>query len=353
MGNDFRSDEFGNVRLSDVPELLSGKFFRVARARVDYAYFSVRAISNFWEVPLLAFGVRKEAVFRFRDRTELRLERPKSKAPPRALLLLKAGGYKVDYNEDFTKVQFDYAGRRIALSGPSKVPFHFAYNLFLRRSEYPTVDVKGKVVVDVGANIGDTAVYFMANGAEKVIAFEPFPDLLKIARLNVRQNGLESRVELVEAGVGGVTGAVRVSGADSTHSGGSQLTGSESPQAPESRPGGATPESPAGVARPESQAGSIRLISLSDVAEKYALSDAVLKVDCEGAEYGILLDADKSVLRKFSTIMLEYHYGYENLLKKLQSAGFSVKICGRPKYDCNPEWKNKFLRVGVLLAERK
>lgn len=344
MGKDFQSDEFGNVRLSDVPELLSGKFFRVARASADYAYFSVRAISNFWAVPLLAFGISKEAVFRFRDGTTLRLERSKSRAPPRSLLLLKAGGYKVDCNEDFTTARFDYAGRRIILSGPSKVPLFFAYNLFLRRLEYPAVDVRGKVVVDVGANIGDTAVYFAVNGAKKVIAFEPFPDLLKIAGLNVRQNGFEKTIELVEAGVASETKSVRVSGATSTHSGGSQITGSESPRDSENRQG---------AAQSKSSAGSIKLISLSDVAEKYALSDAVLKLDCEGAEYDILLGADRGLLRRFSTIMLEYHYGYENLLEKLKSAGFEVKLCGRPKYDCNPALENRFLRVGVLLAERK
>jgi len=37
------------------------------------------------------------------------------------------------------------------------------------------VDVKNKSVVDIGAFVGDTAIYFAIKGAEKVIAIEPHP----------------------------------------------------------------------------------------------------------------------------------------------------------------------------------
>jgi hypothetical protein len=33
--------------------------------------------------------------------------------------------------------------------------------------------LRGRDVVDVGANVGDTALYFVLNGARKVIALEP------------------------------------------------------------------------------------------------------------------------------------------------------------------------------------
>ncbi len=39
--------------------------------------------------------------------------------------------------------------------------------------EYGVLDVSGKVVIDVGASIGDSAIYFALKGARKVIAIEP------------------------------------------------------------------------------------------------------------------------------------------------------------------------------------
>jgi len=41
--------------------------------------------------------------------------------------------------------------------------------------EYGYVDVKNKSVVDVGAFVGDTSIYFAIKGAKKVIAIEPHP----------------------------------------------------------------------------------------------------------------------------------------------------------------------------------
>jgi len=41
---------------------------------------------------------------------------------------------------------------------------------------YEMVDVKGKVVVDVGAHIGDSTIYFALKGAKRVFAIEPHPD---------------------------------------------------------------------------------------------------------------------------------------------------------------------------------
>ena len=43
----------------------------------------------------------------------------------------------------------------------------------------------------------------------------------------------------------------------------------------------------------------------------------VLKMDCEGSEYRIILNTDKKILRKFTQIIMEYHFGYQNLKLKL------------------------------------
>jgi len=40
---------------------------------------------------------------------------------------------------------------------------------------YEILDVKGKIVVDVGAYIGDSAIYFALKGAKRVFAIESYP----------------------------------------------------------------------------------------------------------------------------------------------------------------------------------
>jgi len=66
----------------------------------------------------------------------------------------------------------------------------------------------GDVFVDVGANIGSYTVLASAVCGAEVIAFEPDPDTMRDLRANVEINGMESRVELVEAALGSRDGSI-------------------------------------------------------------------------------------------------------------------------------------------------
>jgi FkbM family methyltransferase len=68
--------------------------------------------------------------------------------------------------------------------------------------EYADLDVRGAVVVDVGAYIGDSTLYLLGRGARHVHAYEPFPQLAAVARENFARNGVADRVTLHTAGVG-------------------------------------------------------------------------------------------------------------------------------------------------------
>ncbi|MDE1870575.1 MAG: FkbM family methyltransferase, partial [Candidatus Micrarchaeota archaeon] len=58
-------------------------------------------------------------------------------------------------------------------------------------------------------------------------------------------------------------------------------------------------------------------ISLADIIKMYRLGDnLVLKMDCEGGEYGLLNEEEKT-MRHFGQIDIEYHYGYRNITKYL------------------------------------
>lgn len=59
-----------------------------------------------------------------------------------------------------------------------------------------------RIFLDVGANIGTTAVdAVVAHGFESAFAFEPEPENFRTLRLNVLVNGLEDRVRTVQAGL--------------------------------------------------------------------------------------------------------------------------------------------------------
>ena len=58
-----------------------------------------------------------------------------------------------------------------------------------------------------------------------------------------------------------------------------------------------------------------------------------------------------SDLRKFGQIQIEYHYGYLNLKKKLEGAGFKVTNT-LPRHLSNPEAKNKEMLIGLIYAKK-
>ncbi len=97
----------------------------------------------------------------------------------------------------------------------------------------------------------------------------------------------------------------------------------------------------------QSSSGSnIHFYSLRELVDKYSVnSSAVLKLDCEGCEYDIVLSNDTTVFGKFSHIQIEYHYGYEDLKKHMIGAGFAVS-------HTNPKVDNKGMQIGWIYATK-
>ena len=62
------------------------------------------------------------------------------------------------------------------------------------------------LVLDVGANIGNHAIYLAAVVGCRVIAFEPNPQLVLPLQKSIVHNGLEDRITLIAKGVGAVEG---------------------------------------------------------------------------------------------------------------------------------------------------
>ncbi|MEM3771622.1 MAG: FkbM family methyltransferase [Candidatus Micrarchaeia archaeon] len=192
------------------------------------------------------------------------------------------------------------------------------------REEYKNLDVKNKTVIDIGASIGDTAIYFALKGARNVIAFEPYPKTFQSAMLNVQNNLIGNAVKIINGGYGPDL-KIRVD--------------------PNRRAIGST-----SLQSAKDDWQEIELFSLKTIANMFDLQNAVLKMDCEGCEYH-LLNEDPETLNIFSQIQIEYHYGYKNLIEYLSEAGFDVDYTNPSRY-YNKEAENPNMEIGMITARK-
>jgi hypothetical protein len=76
----------------------------------------------------------------------------------------------------------------------------------------------------------------------------------------------------------------------------------------------------------------VRILTLDELFEKFDIkSCGLLKLDCEGAEYEILLNASDTTLHRIRNIAAEYHLGLndhtpEQLADFLNGKGFEVTV---------------------------
>ncbi|MGC9113371.1 FkbM family methyltransferase [Acidilobus sp.] len=163
------------------------------------------------------------------------------------------------------------------------------------------LNVEGRSVLDVGAFVGDSAIYFALRGARRVVAVEPSPWAFQAAKKNVEVNGLSDRVTLLNCAVGRDEGKIL------------RLTEEEIDV-------GFSAE------RADSSGGhEVPTCTLDSLIERHGPFE-VLKMDCEGCEYGSIPYSRR--LGGLREVLIEYHDGYEPLAKKLMEEGFEVMYSG-------------------------
>jgi len=236
-------------------------------------------------------------------------------------------GDKVKISIGRNEVKVHYLGRTLSLSFSDKamlgrVLFE-VYGHFVEQ-EYAKLEVKGRDVIDVGAGLGESAVYFSARRARHVYSLEPFPRAYKMAKLNIARNKLAKRVTLLNKGCGGENTSIRIN--PQYHS------------------------TPASTLHDAKAGRRVPVVTLEKLMKEYGIKSAVLKMDCEGAEYGAILNSSSKTLGKFSQIVMEYHYGYRNIARRLEKEGFKVKVT-LPRYFVQKREKNR-MYMGLLFAYR-
>lgn len=181
-------------------------------------------------------------------------------------------------------------------------------------------------VVDIGAGFGDFSVLAgreAPNG--QVLAFEPFPDSFQLLEENLRRNRV-SNVEAVRAAVTAEKRDVRL---DFSTFEPLQVSSNKS-----------------GVANGAETVPSVTLTEVVERTPDHRID--LLKLDCEGCEYEVLMESPSTTIDRVDRVVMEYHelggdQTYKTLVALLTSRGFSVEAEPNPVH---PD------EIGYLRASR-
>ena len=295
--------------------------------RLKSLLYVIKSTTNWLSVLLVRYSSKKECVAIFRNGYELKIDKQNwYRYIMHAYLfsLLPTAELSSD------SVVFDYHGKQFKLNF-GKYGFDTIFEIFATdpyRDFLKIVNPAGKTVVDIGAAFGDTAIYFLMEGANRVIAVEAFPGYFELAKKNIYENGYDKSCDLILSAMGGERGEMIID------------------------PGledmfGANMEKP-------KNGQVVPVITLTDIVDKFGILDGFLKVDTEGYEYEILLKTPKNILRKFSDMLVEYHYGSEKLEDYLKECGYSTQKTG-PTHVYVPQLVGEVARnmyTGHILAKR-
>ena len=209
------------------------------------------------------------------------------------------------------EVSVSVSGRKMILSGH---PDYVGPMNGTAISNTPTVVLakglpKDAVYIDVGANIGLTAIPVATQRPDlQIMAFEPVPSNATLLRRNLHVNGVDN-VEVIEAAVGNEKGTVNIDdkGPWSTTNANKNTTDA-----------------------------SIKAVTLDDVVHKQV---AFLKIDVEGHEPNVL-DGARRILQESSPLMLVEFNSWCLLTHRYDPLSFAEAIY------------SSFCIEGILYADR-
>jgi FkbM family methyltransferase len=172
----------------------------------------------------------------------------------------------------------------------------------------------GWTIIDIGAGLGDFTIYAAHQCPRgRVYAYEPFPESIELLKHNLALNRV-TNVVVQPVAVSSQSGTLSLN-----------IGSIEAVQHSTTLRGANTIE--------------VDAITLAQVFETQTLDCCdLLKLDVEGAEYGILLTAEPSLLKRIKRIALEYHDNtpagrHEVLSNFLIEHGFGVELRRNPVHD--------------------
>jgi FkbM family methyltransferase len=163
-------------------------------------------------------------------------------------------------------------------------------------------------VLDIGAHVGAFALAVARRFPHcTVVCYEPNPRLAPYLRRNVRANGMTERISVEQRAVGAVPGRALLydAGCASTILPGLRSTSLS-----------ATTE--------------VEVVAFEEVMSRLGERVQLVKLDCEGSEYGIVLDTPGVAWRGVERVVLEYEEpvagrSWPVLRRGLEGLGFEVR----------------------------
>ncbi|MBO0888670.1 FkbM family methyltransferase [Candidatus Bathyarchaeota archaeon] len=171
-------------------------------------------------------------------------------------------------------------------------------------------EFRGKTILDVGAYNGDSAILFAKGGAGLVIGLEPDPQNYKLAVENLRLNKLEDRVKLFNLALSTAPGESHFA-VNSTTPNISRLEE---------------------LSATDSSTLSVATTSVKEIVDYLGYLGLrridLLKMNCEGCEYGVISNLPPDILGSLQEIILEFHDGPRDMPHILAKHGFRTEIKG-------------------------
>jgi len=328
--------------------------FLVARTRIFFSGLSevFKTTENWWAALAVYFSIRKSARIRFRDTSisffvtednwsdyrllskllsgkNIHVEANRFKFSYPSGLEFECDQNALDFFANSLEMDCYYNDQHDLVCKVAGLKFimPFPYGTFELREIfidkiYGEPYCKNAIIVDVGAFIGDSALFFANKGAKLVVAFEPVPTLFDILKKNIILNGFQEVIQARNEALSDQSGIFNI---------------------------GYIPKRPGSSSEnPEEKALFLEVpsITLSEVIMSLGWVD-ILKIDCEGCEYKILQHAGKSdALKHVGTIIMEVHSKVYSLIGLLRKKGFEID---KLRYD----WPSRAWILSAHSSEQK
>jgi len=176
------------------------------------------------------------------------------------------------------------------------INYNICIEEFFSDDSWDMLNLDNRNLIDIGANVADTALYFAKNGAN-VIAFEPVKHLYELGLENISLNyDLKDKIQFINKAVGGKKGTLSIANGSAK----SYIN--------------------------DNDTYKIEVITIPDILNDYNFPADILKMDCEGCEFEIIQNED---LTMFTDIIFEHHSkitgkDFRPLIEKLEKDGFKI-----------------------------
>lgn len=165
--------------------------------------------------------------------------------------------------------------------------------------------LRNREVIDIGANVGFFSLAAAAMGASKVLSYEPITQTFQMLKHNTELTKLSHKIKCHAQAVLGRACDPVVMGVNHRHGSNSLYSTGEASQL-------------------------VTVTTLAEIMKQTYSHDVILKMDCEGAEFDIILDTEPDVFSRIRYIHLEIHSNMHPIHKhrdliaqRLTELGFS------------------------------